>query len=69
MNYFTRITKKLIRILLFTVIFELLLLFFVDNEINGVSFMELNERNFETLFPGKLGITKKLMRVQQMVLT
>ena len=40
---------------------------FLDQDVDGESFMELSEGNFEKLFPNKMGIVKKLIRFQQTV--
>lgn len=45
-----------------------MLLIFQDNEVDGDTFMELTEADFKEMVPGKIGIVKRLMRVQGKVI-
>ena len=41
---------------------------YLENEVDGYTFMELSEGDFKEMLPCKIGLVKKLMRVQRMVL-
>ena len=40
---------------------------YLDNEVDGDTFMELSEADFKEMIPGKIGVVKKLIRVQRTV--
>ena len=40
---------------------------YLDNEVDGGTFMELSEGDFKEMLPGKIGPVKKLIRVQRTV--
>ena len=40
---------------------------FIDNEVDGESFMDLSESDLKEMIPNKMGVVKKILKLQQEV--
>ena len=46
---------------------EIILLHHLDNEVDGESFMDLSESDLKEMIPNKMGVVKKILKLQQEV--
>ena len=58
--------RKKIKLLLF-VDEKLDIISFTDNEVDGDTFMDFNESDLKEMMPNKMGVVKKILKLQQEV--